>query len=305
MKKLYILFFGLFVLTTSANAQTIEELKAKKAELSEEASEKQSEVNSLNDQIRALNREINILSGWLTGFSGNVGFDFNKSNNWRASPNQNSSSTNLGLSLAAFANRMTEKHMLRNKGVLNMAWQDVNLDETEGVVDTTGLFDGGTVDILNISSLYGYRVNSKFAISTLASLNTSVRNFVNPGAFDFGAGGTWTPNNNLVVVVHPINYHAAISRTEGIESEGALGLKLRADYSNQYQIAGKTFNISTLLTGFFPYTDANIQEYTWINSVSFELWKGIGVGLGFGLRNAEFESEDTQTYYNFGLSYNL
>lgn len=305
MKKLYILFFGLFVLTISANAQTLEELKAKKAELATQAAAKQAEADALNGEIGALNKEIDILSGWMTGFSGNVGFDFNKSNNWNVSPNPNSSSTTLALSLATFANRITEKHIFRNKGLLNMAWQDVNLDESAGVEDTTSLFDGGTLDNLNLSSLYGYRIHSKFAISALGALNTSVQEFANPGAFDFGLGGTWTPNNNLVVVVHPINYHAAFTRKEGVESMGGLGLKLRADYTNQYTIAGKTFNLSSTLTGFLPYTDEMIQEYTWINSISFDLWRGIGVGLGFGFRDAEFESPDTQSYYNFGLSYNL
>ena len=181
--------------------------------------------------------------------------------------------------------------------------QDVNLN-TE-LTDTVGLFDNGTVDILNLSSLYGYRMNSKFAFSALAELNTSVRNFVNPGAFDIGIGGTWTPTNSLVVVFHPLNYHAAISRTDGIDSATALGLKLRADYTKGYVIGGKNFNVSSTFSSFLPYSDEDVQEFTWVNSISFELWKGIGVGLGAGLRKADFESEDTQSYYSFGLTYNL
>ena len=139
----------------------------------------------------------------------------------------------------------------------------------------------------------------------MAELNTSIENFVDPGAFDFGVGGTWTPNNNLVVVFHPLNYHAALSRTDGIDGIGALGLKLRADYTKGINLAGKNLNLSSTLTGFIPYSDDNIQEFTWVNTVSFELWKGIGVGIGFGLRDAEFEFPDTQTYYSLGLSYNL
>jgi len=305
MKKLYILFIGLMFFALNTNAQTLEELKTQKADLAAKASTLQAEVDALNGQIGALNKDIDILSGWLTGFSGNVGFDFNKSDNWVASPNANSSSTSLGLGLAAFANKMSDKHMFRNKGILTMAWQDVNLAEVEGVVDTLGLFDSGTVDLLNLSSMYGYRIHPKFAISALGVLNTSVKNFANPGALDIGIGGTWTPSNNLVVMIHPINYHGALSRTEGIEGIGALGLKLRADYTNSYNLGGKAFNLSSTLEGFVPYSDEKVREYTWLNSISFDLWKGIGVGVGFGLRNAEFESPDTQTFYNLGLAYNL
>ena len=303
MKKLYILFIGLMVFSINTNAQSLEDLKAKKAELTAQASAKQAEVDALNGEIGALNTEIDILSGWAMGFSGNIGFDFNKSKNWVASPNPESSSSSLALGLAAYANKMTEKTMLRNKGLVTMAWQDVNLNSAE--VDTVGLFDNGTVDILNLSSLYGYRIHPKFAISALAELNTSVANFVNPGAFDFGVGGTWTPNNDLVVVIHPLNYHAGLSRTDGIEGAGALGLKLRADYTKAYNIIGKQMNLSSTLTGFIPYGDEDLMEYTWVNSLSFELWKGIGVGIGAGLRKADFESTDTQSYYSLGLSYNL
>jgi len=306
MKKLYILFIGLMVFAVNTNAQSLEELKAKKADLAAQASAKQAEVNALNGEIGSLNSEISILSGWATGFSGNIGFDFNKSKNWVASPNADASSSSLGISLAAFANKMTEKIMWRNKGLVTKAWQDVDVDEAG---DGESLFDLGTVDILNLSSLYGYRIHPKIAISALAELNTSIENFVDPGAFDFGVGGTWTPSNNLVVVFHPLNYHAGLSRTEGIESAGALGLKLRADYTKTYNIAGKNMNLSSTITGFIPYStpegENGLMEYTWVNSLSFELWKGIGVGIGAGLRKADFESSDTQSYYSLGLSYNL
>ena len=49
---------------------------------------------------------------------------------------------------------------------------------------------------------------------------------------------------------------------------------------------------------------AGLMEYTWLNTISFEVWNGIGVGIGAGLRSADFEAIDqTQTYYNLGLSY--
>ena len=50
----------------------------------------------------------------------------------------------------------------------------------------------------------------------------------------------------------------------------------------------KGLNWNTNLTAFLPYSssDPSLSEWTWINSFGFNLWKGIGVGLEFGLRNA-------------------
>ena len=320
MKKVYILFLGLFLFASSTNAQTLDELKSKKAELAAKAAEAQATADALNGEIAGLDKEIDILSGWIKGFSGIVGFDFNKSNNWISSPNKDASSSALNLGLTAFANKMTEKTMFRNKGFINKSWQDVDLSEADGGTEEDGLFDNGTVDILNLSSLYGYRIHPKFAISALGELNTSVENFLAPGALDIGVGGTWTPNNNLVVVIHPLNYHIGFSGIDGIESSGALGAKVRADYTNTFLVAGKNIAWSSTLTGFVPYSDtkttftdaetmetyeAGLTEYTWTNNLSFELWKGIGVGAGFGIRNADFESRDSQSFYTLGLSYSL
>jgi len=49
---------------------------------------------------------------------------------------------------------------------------------------------------------------------------------------------------------------------------------------------------------------AGLFEYTWINSLNItDIWKGIGVGLTFGIRKAEFENTDLQTYNAVGLTY--
>jgi len=313
MKKFYFLLLALLVTTININAQTLEELKAKKTELAAKAAEAQATADALAGEINGLQGKIDIMSGWMTGFAGNVGFDLNKSNNWAAAPNPNASSTGLGIALTAFANKMTDKTMLRNKGILNKAWQKVKLDgEPVPLEEEKGLFESGTVDILNLSSLYGYRIHPKVAISALGELNTSIENFLQPGTFDIGVGATWTPSNNLVVVVHPLNYHIAWPADgSGFDQTGAIGAKIRADYTNTYVIGGKNFGLSSTFTTFMPYTEAEagtpgLFEYTWLNSISFELFKGIGVGVGIGLRGADFEIQDkVQNFYNVGLSYNL
>lgn len=49
---------------------------------------------------------------------------------------------------------------------------------------------------------------------------------------------------------------------------------------------------------------AGLFEYTWINSLNIaDVWKGIGVGLTFGIRKAEFENTNLQTYNAVGLTY--
>ncbi|MFT6336321.1 MAG: hypothetical protein ACJATI_003080 [Halioglobus sp.] len=318
MKKFYfaLITFMFFAVNINAQDMTLDELKAKKTELAAKAGKAQATADKINGEIGGLQKEIDILSGWTKGISGNIGLNLNSSNTWIAAPNPTSSSTGLGVGLAAFANKMTDKTMLRNKGILNLAWQKVDLNDGSEV---KGLFDSGTLDLLNISSLYGYRIHPKFAISALGGLNSSLFNFLKPGALDIGVGGTWTPSNNLVVVVHPLNYHYAWAADgTGVDASGALGLKVRADYTNSYVVLGKKIGLSSTFTTFKPYSDvestfnagepneyqAGLFEYTWLNTISFELWRGIGVGIGAGLRGADFEIiDETQTYYNFGLAY--
>jgi hypothetical protein len=71
---------------------------------------------------------------------------------------------------------------------------------------------------------------------------------------------------------------------------------------------------------FQSYENGDLSNYTWINSLGYTLWNGIGLGLEFGLRNnkqealnfasnndptATFENvdNDLQTFFLFGLNY--
>lgn len=301
MKRIFT--FCLLVLCTYSTvvAQTLDEdLKAKEAELAAA----QAVVDGLSSDVDGLMAQIEKNSGWIKGYSGIIGFDFNKSNGWVSNPNPDASSSALNISLTGFANRVTDTDFWRNKGLLTKAWSDVDLTDADGGIEGDGLFDNGTVDLLNISSLYGRRISDQWALSGLGELNTSLGNFLSPGTMDIGVGLTWTPDiDDLVVVFHPLNYHFAFSGLDGLESTGSLGGKIRADFNRNF---GKVAYTSTLTT-FIPYAEKNptLFEYTWINSLAFEVWQGIGVGISFGLRNAEFESASTQSYYSVGLSYAL
>ena len=326
MKKLFLLTLTVFAFAfASAQDMTLEEMKASKAELAAKIAENQSMVDATQGELDALQKKINQLSGWMTGLSGVVGLNFGGSNRWAGAPNPSSNSQALAIGVTGFANKDQAKYFWNNKLIINKAWQRVETDGTNG----GDLFDNGTVDILNVSSLFGYKLTDKIALSALGELNTSLENFLEPGTFDFGVGITWTPISNLVVVIHPLNYHIAWSGLGSpTESAGSVGAKIRADYQNSFTFAGNKIAWSSTLTSFLPYTGgddnevankdkfglidetnptrmAGLFEYTWLNTFSFQVWKGIGVGLTFGIRDAEFEFEDLQTFYTIGLTYTL
>jgi hypothetical protein len=292
------------------HGQSLDELKNKKAELEAARAEKQAEANAFNGEISSLASQIEILSGWKKGYSGLIGLDINKSNGWQSNPNPNSSSASLNIGFTGFANRKGDGYFWNNKGIISKSWQDVDLSDADAAAEDDGLFDNSTVDIVNLSSLYGKTINDKMAISALGELNTSIENFFSPGTFDIGTGVTWTPMSDLVVVIHPLNYHIAFSGIDGVDTRGALGAKLRADYTRKVDVGGKPLTWSSTITSFIPYSGADegkptLFEYTWLNTFSYEIWKGLGLGFNFGIRNAEFESPDTQSFYSLGLSYTL
>ena len=161
-------------------------------------------------------------------------------------------------------------------------------------------------DIFSLTSLFGYKITPDIAVSILGQYNSSiVKNFNSPGILDLGAGATWTPHQlpNFVLTVHPLNYHIVFQKGD-LETQKALGAKIFASYfANIY----KGIKWSTGLTGFLEYgkSDPSLNEYTWTNTLSLPAFHGIGIGLGFGLRNSALESDKLQSYYNIGLSYNL
>ena len=310
MKKIQLALFILLCSAGLVQAQTLEELQSLKAEKEAAIGDLQGKINTLQAEVDGIQLDIDKLSGWRKGFSGILGFDFNKSNGWIANPNPNAYSAALNLGLTAYANKEMEKSFWNNKAIATKSWQDVDLNESDSSNENDNLFDNGTVDILNLQSLYGYKLSEKLAVSAMGDLNTSIGNFLSPGVLDIGAGLTWLPASNLTVVFHPLNYHIAFSGVDGVDTKGGFGAKFRADYTETFNLAGKDLNWTSTLMSFIPYSGSEAEqpslfEYTWLNTLSFEVWKGIGVGIGFGLRKAEFENSDTQRYQSLGLSYNF
>lgn len=305
MKKLLILLL-LVSIGYSAKAQTANELK-KEQTLKKEA------IAKLQGEVKTLQKKIDAFPGWKKGAFGTIGASLSGFNNWYSRKAPNASAGNIGITINGFANLIEEKFFWRNSGAINLGW--VKLDDESKTGDED--FETAT-DVFTLTSLYGRRLNKKWALSALGEYRTTlIDNFNNPGFLDFGLGLTWTPTKRLVVVMHPGNYNAIFSRGKSIFTSSP-GAKLVADYTATYHKISVKSNFSM----FQSYKDANLSNWNWTNSFGYKLWKGIGLGFDFGMRNnkqealnnalitdttANFDSLDNkiQSYWLFGISYSL
>lgn len=306
MKKLSLLFM-LLIGITSLNAQTKEELQTQKAEKQAEADKFQKEANTLQAQIDAL-------PGWRKGAFGTIGGSLSNFNNWYAQGAPNNSSGNIGFTVNAFANLIEDKFFWRNSLNTNLNW--VKLDNKDITTDNDSF--NPTTDVFNISSLYGRNITKTLAASGLMEYRTTLLdNFNDPGYLDIGIGATWTPIENLIVVVHPLNYNFVFSDNDTV-FKSSLGAKIVADYTRQIGAINFKTNFST----FQSYESSDLSNFTWTNSFGYTLWKMIGIGFDFGLRSNKQEAlnyalaqtpptatsfddvdNNLQTYYTLGLSY--
>lgn len=308
MKKILLSLVLLFTIST-AYAQTEEELKALRKEKTDSIAQIQSRVNAIQSKIDAL-------PGWKKGAFGTVGVNLSEFSNWYSQGSADVSSGNIGLTANAFANLKQPKYFWRNALNINLGW--VKFDDKNDPTDDDSFQEA--TDVFNISSLYGYKLNEKIAISALGEYRTTLlNNFNDPGYLDLGVGGTWTPTDNLVVVVHPLNYNFVFAENDAI-FQSSLGAKVVADYTRSI---GK-ISFKSNLSAFYSYESSDLSNYTWINSFGYTLWKNIGVGFEFGLRGNKqealnfennnlaagatpftFDNVDNalQSYYLLGLNY--
>ena len=299
-KKLILSLFMLLAVTTIAFAQTKEELQAEKAE-------KQAEADKFQGEANALQAKIDALPGWRKGAFGTIGGSLSNFNDWYSQGAPNNSSGNIGITFNAFANKIEEKYFWRNSLTTNLGW--VKLDNKDDATDSEDF--NATTDVFNISSLYGRNISKTWAISGLAEYRTTIiDNFNDPGFLDVGVGATWTPIENLIVVIHPLNYNFVFADNDAA-FESSAGAKIVADYTRQIGAINFKSNFST----FQSYEDSDLSNFTWTNSFSYTLWKMIGVGFDFALRSNKQEAANAQgvdlkdadnklqSYYTVGLSY--
>ena len=293
---------------TSTYAQTEEEFKAQQAP-------KKDSISKLQGEVDAIQAKIDALPGWKKGAFGTIGGNLSGFNNWYSKGAANSSAGNIGFTVNAFANLLQEKFFWRNSANVNLSW--VKNDNKDDNIDSD--FESAT-DVFSITTLYGQKLSEKWAVSTLGEYRTTIiDNFNDPGYLDLGLGMTWTPITDLVVVIHPLNYNFVFSSGETV-FDSSLGAKIVADYTKQLGAV----NFKTNLSMFQSYKSSDFSNWQWTNSFGYTLWKKIGVGFDFGLRDNKqealnyaqnnapvpnpaetFDTVDNklQTYWLFGLNY--
>ncbi|WP_158975161.1 DUF3078 domain-containing protein [Cellulophaga sp. L1A9] len=309
MKKLVFTMIASFAITAGFS-QTVEELKA-------EQGPKKDSIAALQGRVDAIQAQIDGMPGWKIGAFGTIGGSISSFSNWYAQGTPDNSSGSIGFTVNAFANLKEEKFFWRNSANVNFAW--VKLDDKNDPTDDDSF--QATSDVFQLTSLYGRNITKTLAASALVDYRTTVlNNFNDPGYLDLGIGATWTPIQDLVVVIHPLNYNFVFSKGDDSIFESSLGAKIVADYTRKIG----AINFKTNLSMFQSYKSADYSNLTWTNNFGYTLWKGIGVGFDFGLRSNKQEAlnyaintlEETtttfdtvdnklQTYWMAGLNYSF
>ena len=309
MKKNLLFTIVLTFSLGSGFAQTLEELKAEQTAKKDSIADIQSRVDALQDQIDAM-------PGWKIGAFGTIGASFSEFNNWYAQGSPNNSSGSIGITINPFANLKQEKYFWFNTANINLGW--VKFDDKDDPNDEKDFRQA--TDVFNITSLFGYNIAKNLAVSTLVEYRTTLLDNQNdPGYLDVGVGATWTPLTGLVIVVHPLNYNFVFSEDDSI-FESSAGAKLVANYTRSIG----NLDLMSNLSMFQSYENSDLSNWTWINSMSYKLWKNFGLGLELGLRDNKQEAvnyavntlgnedvtfdnvdNEIQVYTTFGISYNF
>ncbi|MEL6922704.1 MAG: DUF3078 domain-containing protein [Bacteroidota bacterium] len=318
MRKQLLLLVLLFASANFVLAQTAEEMAAEKAQKEKELAELKPQAEDLAKKVAALEGDIASLTDQLTpyprwdvGSNGTIGLNIANFNDWLSKEKSNTTAINIGLAMNAFANMQQEKYFWRNSAGLNLGWIKFNDDDADPN-EPDGEFEVAA-DAFNLVSLLGYKLNEKLAISALAEYRTAVLGgrFNNPGFLDIGAGITWTPITDLVVVIHPLNYNFVFAEDTGFEYTSSLGAKIVADYKTEL-FPGVAWKSN--LSAFLSYKDpAEFSNWTWINGLSTAI-KGVGIGFELGVRRNKqealgrgFDANDnpTQIYWTLGFAYGI
>ena len=307
MKKILITL--IFLTGLSSFAQSLEELKEAKKQ-------KEDSVSAIQGRIDDLQGKIDEFPGWKFGAFGTIGGSISEFNNWYAQQFPNNSAGRIGVTLNPYAKLDREKFFWYNNAQLNIGW--VKFDDEDDPDDQDGWSQSN--DVFNLSSLFGYNLTSKLAASFLMEYRSTIlSSFNDPGYLDLGVGITWKPISGLVVVAHPVNYNFVFSSDDTI-FVSSFGGKLLATYDKSLG----NFNWKSVFSAFLSYEDSNLSNWTWTNNFSYKVWKGIGLGFEFGLRDnrqealnyavntlgdteATFDTIDNelQSYWLFGLTYDF
>jgi len=306
MKKRIILNLVFLLSATFMFGQTLEELKATKAE-------KEAVAKGIGVEIADLDKEIRAFPGWTQGASISIGANINGTNNWFANDDPTTSATGWQGGFLGFANLNEEKVFWRNGLVMNMGRSKSKIDNLDGTTEEVS----AKSSYFEASSLGGYYFIKNVAISSEARFETTIFEFFNPGIFTLSAGLTWTPIPELAVIVHPLAYQFVLP---GGDFSSSAGAKIGATYTGQL-VEGVKWNSN--LNAFLAYGGddsadpvleaSDLSNWTWFNNFIIDnVFKGIGVNLTLGLRsNKQFatakgvEQDGLQTLWGIGLAYTV
>lgn len=299
MKKIFLFLLITFFSLSFLKAQDTEKLLADKLKMEKEASELNAKLDIIKAEIAAADAILNPTPPWKKQFFGTLGGNVAQFNNWYSAPNSYSQSTNIQATLNALANYTTDKIMWKNNVLLTAGLQRIIQDTR---VDNDSVEWQQIPDLFQFSSLVGYKIVKNISVSGEISYRTPLLNtFNNPGDLDLGVGITWTPLPEFFLLVHPLNYHWKFG--DNPEFNNALGARIKAGYSKEIF---KGFAWVSNLEGFYSYQDfdPNAHWWEWTNGLSFNVWKGIGVGVNFAFRAADAEiADEVQSRWNIGISY--
>jgi len=305
MKKLTLLFAVFFATFNLAQAQTLDDLKSMKAD-------KQAALDALAAEVADLDAQISTFPGWKIGGVGVLGFDLNSNSDWYALNLPNSTANGYGISAGLFANNDSEKTFWRNTLAFNLKKSNTTLDAS--LPDAQQVSVSTLTDAIDVSSLAGYKLAPKWALSAEGKYITSLFNFNNPGQLTLSAGATWLPIDNMVVVIHPLGYQLNFPSGDFVSSAGAkIGVTYGANILPNVAWASnlsyflpygggdgtlKAFVPDAASTANDPkftdtvaselaqtYGTGDLTNWTWINTFSTKILNGIGVGLNVGLRS--------------------
>ncbi len=310
MKRSILLAIHLLLFLGTGDAQSVEEMQAMKEAKSTELANLEGQLKALTGQVDALKAEVAGLTDkltpyprWDVGALGNLGFNFSSFSDWLSKAQANTTAFNIGFSANGFANLQQQKYFWRNNATLTLGWLKFN--DRDDPTDSENF--KVSADALTVSSLIGYKLSEKIAVSLLGEYRTAVLDdrFNDPGYLDIGAGVTWTPVKDLVVVLHPLDYNYILSKSD-FDFESTFGCKILADYKRQIS---KGVAWKSNLSAFASYKGFDFSNWTWVNGFTTAV-KGIGIGFDIGLRGNKQEAlalnrtdNPLQSYWIVGLSY--
>ncbi len=295
------------ILGISSFAQNTDNADSLKIELSKA----KAAIKELEAKVNGIEDEIYELRNWKLGVSGTVGINISNFSNWYSNTKPNLSSGNINIFQTAYAKIMKKKYFWINRARLHLSWKkSYNKDK-----DAENKGFEAKIDLFKLSSVLGYRLQERLALAAVTDYRGSfIRDVYSPSFWDLGLGISWKPMDYFYLVVTPVSYEFIFSDKEGRDYRSSGGAKLLADYSRKI---GK-INVKTNLSAFISYKAIDYSNWTWTNSFSYTLWKGIGIGFNFGLsqnKQEEFNSPLTsyptlkdaenklQYFWVFGVSY--